>query len=602
MLHSLFRRFLMITLMLVLLTGAVLGEESELPSAEARSQLVRVYLSRLGLTDRMDLTLASPYTVTTETGASLHFQADSQVAVLLRDGALYLYYEEMSLLAGQSIQLLRDTAEGETGFCLTNYPALYAGDLSVDIRDEKLRPILTLHVEDYLLGVVPYEMSESFPLEALKAQAVAARTYALRKQNPSADYDVVDTTNDQVYKGYIAGNTRTERAILETRGVCGFYKGQLAQCYYAASNGGQTELATDVWPTTEDFGYYAFGEDPYDLANPASVVRSFILQKSYAEDETAPYALRKLLAQQLSEELAALGYDPAPESVRVDEVLNVSVDTPVAEGNKRMTMFHLTVRISGRTRSDIAQPAEDPSPEEVSLFLVEEGTPSPTPTPVSTSFTPVVTVTPSPTPAPVYGPFTSIEDTFTLDLEIFPTAESALGLDISSNYDNELWSVSETKDAFAVEARRYGHGVGMSQRGAQWMALMYQKSYQEILAFYYPGMTLMRYPEEDAHFTEPDPQLKATAGPAPTPTPRPTPMPLTLKAEEGQWYASVTEIDDDSSLNLRSEPDLNSEILTRLYKNQRLLVVERCEEDGWVKVRTDTIEGYVVEKYLTKDE
>lgn len=96
----------------------------------------------------------------------------------------------------------------------------------------------------YCLGVVPYEMSDSFPLEALKAQAVAARTYALRSQNPTQPYDLVDTTNDQVYRGYVPGNDRTERAIRETRGVCGFYRDQLAQCYYSASNGGQTEL---VW-------------------------------------------------------------------------------------------------------------------------------------------------------------------------------------------------------------------------------------------------------------------------------------------------------------------------------------------------------------------
>ena len=52
--------------------------------------------------------------------------------MLLRDGALYLYYEGMSQLAGQSVTLLRDAAEGESGFRLTNYPALYAGDLQID--------------------------------------------------------------------------------------------------------------------------------------------------------------------------------------------------------------------------------------------------------------------------------------------------------------------------------------------------------------------------------------------------------------------------------------------------------------------------------------
>ena len=102
--------------------------------------------------------------------------------------------------------------------------------------------MLTLGVEDYLLGVVPYEMGDSFPLEALKAQAIAARTYALRKSGSSEDYDVEDTTNDQAYRGRSASSPLSEQAVRETKGICGVYKGALAQCFYSASNGGQTEL------------------------------------------------------------------------------------------------------------------------------------------------------------------------------------------------------------------------------------------------------------------------------------------------------------------------------------------------------------------------
>ena len=155
---------------------------------------------------------------------------------------------------------------------------------------------------------------------------------------------------------------------------------------------------------------------------------------------------------------------------------------------------------------------------------------------------------------------------------------------------------------FAIYGGGYGHGVGMSQRGAQWMAGAYGKTYQEILAFYYPGLTLMRYAEEPLTLTRPEEALSATAGPAPSPTPRPTVMPLTQQPQADQWIALVTEIDDDSSLNLRETPDLNGNIQMRLYKNQRLLVLERCAEDGWVKVRTDMAEGYVMEKYLTPEE
>lgn len=595
------RRCLALLLMLALPLCAAQAQDMTLPSAGARDQTVRVYLSRLNLTDRMDLTLVSAYSVHTQAGAQLHFQAGSEVAVLLRDGALYLYYEGMSQLAGQSVTLLRDAVEGESGFRLTNYPALYAGDLQIDVVDGKVRPILSVHVEDYLLGVVPYEMSDSFPLEALKAQAVAARTYALRSQDPSQPYDLVDTTNDQVYRGYLPGNDQTERAIQETRGVCGFYRDQLAQCYYSASNGGQTELVETVWPTDEDFGYYAFGDDPYDVENPDSVVRTFEIKKTYGEEETAPYALRNLLATQLFDQLTALGYDPAPESVRVDGVSAVSVSGAASEDNKYMTRLTLTVSISGRTRKNAPAPVVDLNAEEVSLFEVVDETPSPTPTVQTTGFMPVVTVTPSPTPTPVYGPFTPIEEPFTLELDIFPTAEQALGLDITAHYDNELWSVRETDDAYIVEARRFGHGVGMSQRGAQWMAAEYGKTYQEIIAFYYPGLTLMRYEDQPAQMTQPEAALAATPGPAPTPTPRPTLMPMTLTPQEGQWLATVTEIDDDSSLNLRKTPDLGGEILMRLYKGQQLLVLERCPQEGWVKVRTDVAEGYVVEDYLTAE-
>lgn len=595
------RRCLALMLVLALPLCAACAQEQTLPSAGERDQTVRVYLSRLNLTDRMDLSLVSAYSVNTQQGAQLHFQAGSEVAVLLRDGALYLYYEGMSQLAGQSVTLLRDAAEGESGFRLTNYPALYAGDLQIDLVDGKIRPVLSVHVEDYLLGVVPYEMSDSFPLEALKAQAVAARTYALRSQNPTQPYDLVDTTNDQVYRGYVPGNDRTERAIRETRGVCGFYRDQLAQCYYSASNGGQTELVETVWPTDEDFGYYAFGDDPYDVANPDSVVRTFEMKKAYGEEETAPYALRSLLATQLFDQLIALGYDPTPESVRVDGVSAVSVSGAASEDNKYMTRLTLTVSISGRTRKNAPAPVVDLNAEEVSLFEVVEETPSPTPTVQATGFVPVVTVTPSPTPTPVYGPFTPIEEPFTLELDIFPTAEQALGLDITAHYDNELWSVRETGDSFVIEARRFGHGVGMSQRGAQWMAAEHGKTYQEIIAFYYPGLTLMRYEDQPAQMIQPEAALAATPGPAPTPTPRPTLMPMTLTPGEGQWLATVTEIDDDSSLNLRKTPDLGGEILMRLYKGQQVLVLERCPQEGWVKVRTDVAEGYVVEEYLTAE-
>ena len=591
-------------LLLAGLAAPVLADSAEIPSAgQTIDPQVRVLLRRLQITDRIDVSLSSAYGLCTEQGTELYLPGGSQISFQLKEGSIFVYCGALTLNGGADLTLTRyaDPGATEIGFRRVNYPALYQGDLRLKISEGALLPILTLHVEDYLLGVVPYEMSNSFPLEALKAQTVAARTYVLRKRSPDADYDVVDTTNDQVFRGYVSGYGNAEKAVEETYGVCGFYKGKLAQCYYAASNGGQTELVESVWPGDGDYGYYTVADDPYDVENPYSVVKSVTLQKSYTNEEhdIAPYGLRNLLATVLRDELTALGFDPAPASIRVNTVSDVRLS---GEG-KRMDTLYLTVQISGRTRQDAAVPAVDSDQEEVSLVLdgsAETAAPTPGSSP-SPEVSAVPSATPSATPAPVYGPFTAIEQPFQLEIAIFPTAEKLLAMSISSNYENELWTLVETDTAYRLEARRFGHGVGMSQRGAEWMAGRYQKTYQEILAFYYPGMSLMRYDFAESALPAAPEALAATPGPAPTPTPRPTLMPLSEQPTDGQWIALVTGIDDDSSLNLRSLPDLSGDIVMRLYKNQRLLVLERCEEEGWVKVRTDAAEGYVMESYLTAE-
>ena len=612
--RSVKNRWLAVLTALLLFTGLaapVLADSAGISSAgQTIDPQVRVLLRRLQITDRIDVSLSSAYGLRTAQGTELYLPGGSQISFQLKENSIFVYCGSLTLNGGDDLTLTRyaDPDATEIGFRRVNYPALYQGDLRLKISEGVLQPILTLHVEDYLLGVVPYEMSNSFPLEALKAQTVAARTYVLRKRGTAGDYDVVDTTNDQVFRGYISGYGNAEKAVEETYGVCGFYKGQLAQCYYAASNGGQTELVESVWPGNGDFGYYAVTDDPYDVENPYSVVKSVTFQKSYtnAEHDVAPYGLRNLLATVLREELLALGLDPTPASVRVNAVSDVALS---GEG-KRMDTLHLTVQLSGRTRQEAASPSEDADQEEVSLILAGSGEtaspsalPSPTPSSDAPSATPSAapSSTPSATSAPVYGPFVTIEQPFELDVPIFPTAEKLLAMSISSNYENELWTLVETDTAYRLEARRFGHGVGMSQRGAEWMAGRYQKTYQEILSFYYPGMSLMRYDFAESALPAAPEALAATPGPAPTPTPRPTLMPVSEEPADGQWIALVTGIDDDSSLNLRSLPDLSGEIVMRLYKNQRLLVLEHCEEEGWVKVRTDAAEGYVMESYLTAE-
>ncbi len=609
------KRWLALSLCLLMLPFGTAANKADLPpsdieKAAARPQIVRVQLSRLGITNRMDIVLDGIYSLGNKGQASMIFERGSQLTFMLAGGSLKVYYQGMSFNAGAGVYLTRYQADdgAENGIRLVGQEALYEGDLELNADGEVIRPILHIHVEDYLHGVVPYEMSNEFPLEALKAQAVTARTYALRKQDSAKPYDLVDTTNDQVFKGRVKGYERADQAVEETRGVCGFYKNELAQCFYGASNGGQTELVEHVWTGGGDYGYYQTADDAYDLENPLSLVKTFTVKKKPGKNEAVGFGLRKLLADALKDELVKKGYDPAPESLRVDEVQALSVDTPAfPDPSRLMSKFHITFLYSGRTRTDAVVPAAgqgaaDADQEEIFLFETPTPSPAPTPTPkdggILSDITPSPEPTPAPTPEPVYGEFQAVKEPVTLDLDVFPAVEQNLALGLNDGYDNEMLTVVEKANSFTVEARRYGHGVGMSQRGAEWMAARYGKTYLDILHFYYPGMALKQFPDQDAELPLLDSQELATPGPPPTPTPRPTLMPVTGETPKGAWVATVTGIDDDSTLNLRAAPDMSGEVLMRLYKHQPLLVLERCQEAGWVKVKTDVVEGYVMEKFL----
>ena len=560
--------------------------------AEASAPNVRVLLRRLALTDRADLTLDGVYTADAGDGLSMAFPRGSQVTIQIRENRLYLFYQGMSLRLGTSLRLTRNAAENPsaTGIRFERGGNLYPGDLLLTVEGGALRPVLTLSIEDYLQGVVPYEMSDSFPLEALKAQAVCARTYALAKMDTSRDYDVVDTTNDQVFRGIDASYQNAIRAVRETAGVVGTYKDKLATCFYSASNGGQTELVNHVWGGEGDWSYYAMTDDPYDLENPESLVRRATLRMDGSGFKAA---FLQLIADRMSGEMKKQGFAAEADCFRVDSLTDVQLGGQAfPEPSRLMTKLTLTFTWSGR-RLISAAPQETKTPfvvdddEDISLFSTAAPTKTPTEAPTAT-----------PVPTPAYSEFIAASEPATLTLDLFPEVIRALNLSIGGT-DNEMVTLVKKDDAFVLESRRYGHGVGMSQRGAQWMAGEYGKLFHEILAFYYPGMVLMRVNAGDPVLPTPPALLAATPAPPATPTPRPTLMPVATDAlPEGAWVAFVTNIEDNSSLNLRMEPSQASEILMRLYKNQRLIVLETCEDPAWAYVKTDVIEGYVMLAFL----
>ena len=113
-----------------------------------------------------------------------------------------------------------------------------AGRSTVDVVDGKLRAINVVGLEQYLYGVVPSEMPSDWSAEALKAQAVAARSYAMATRQVGAPYDVFDDTRSQMYLGLSHEDPATNAAVDATKGQVLYYGGKVATTYFSSTSGG----------------------------------------------------------------------------------------------------------------------------------------------------------------------------------------------------------------------------------------------------------------------------------------------------------------------------------------------------------------------------
>ena len=141
----------------------------------------------------------------------------------------------------------------------------YRGALRFVAEDRTLRIINVVDLETYLRGVVPAEMQASWNLEALKAQAVAARTYTLASLDPEANYDVCATILCQKYDGVTIEHPRSDQAIWETMGVVLTYGGDFAKTYYHADSGGVLASSSEVWGNASP---YLIAQQDVDMASP----------------------------------------------------------------------------------------------------------------------------------------------------------------------------------------------------------------------------------------------------------------------------------------------------------------------------------------------
>lgn len=144
----------------------------------------------------------------------------------------------------------------------------YRGYLTFDTVDKQLAAINNVGLEEYLYGVVPREMPSTFSYEALKAQAVAARSYAICSvtRNKDKSFDLYDTVSSQVYGGFDAERDNVRKAVDETRGQILLSEGKVVNATYSSSNGGYTADANDVWGAK--YKYLISKEDKYSINEP----------------------------------------------------------------------------------------------------------------------------------------------------------------------------------------------------------------------------------------------------------------------------------------------------------------------------------------------
>lgn len=159
------------------------------------------------------------------------------------------------------------------GYSAYDFPAtgvgssrLYRGVIEVVKGQSKgLTAVNQVNMEEYLYGVVPCEVSASWHTEALKAQAVAARSMATFQYSRfvSRGYNLVDTTTSQVYRGITAEHINTTQAVDATSGKIATYNGKVAETLYSASSGGYTADAKYVWGNSVP--YLVAKPDPYEV-------------------------------------------------------------------------------------------------------------------------------------------------------------------------------------------------------------------------------------------------------------------------------------------------------------------------------------------------
>jgi stage II sporulation protein D len=246
-----------------------------LSSGVEAADSIRVLLSADVL--RLDIRSGDPVWVTDAKGRGQALRASAQVVVagtgFLLNG-IRMQTEQLTLHSGEqglTLTFPRPTRKSKGADVLSSDSGIeisVSGFVHLVRKGKGFLVINRVNMEEYVKGVVPAEVSSAWHPEMLKAQAVAARTYALYQQMLSAtrEYDVAATVQDQVYHGKQGVDAGILRAVEETRGLVVTYQDAPIYAAFSSTAAGLTEDAMNVW--SKEYPYLKGVECPFDLMSP----------------------------------------------------------------------------------------------------------------------------------------------------------------------------------------------------------------------------------------------------------------------------------------------------------------------------------------------
>jgi len=346
-----------------------------------------------------------------------------------------------------------DMSEGIISVSGKNYRG---GVMLYNSSGDTVRFINVINLEKYLYGVLPKEMSSSYPLEALKAQAVAARSFSMGNINRhnSLGYDICNTQCCQVYGGVSSEVAKCSSAVNETEGMVAYYAGKPVSCYYSANNGGYIESSKDIWGT--EVGYLQTKKDDY---NPEY-------------NWTAEFTTEKL-----SSILKEAGYS-------IGTVTGINILKKTEGGSVTSIEF---VGTNGKTtidKSKIRSLLGSSTVKSLKFSITKSSLSSEA----------------SPAKAYVKGVSGSATEKILSGISVVDKNGNVITLDANSVVaqantgkttiqGSAASSGEEGIDGIVISGKGYGHCIGMSQMGAKAMAEE-GFTYDEILKYYYIGITV----------------------------------------------------------------------------------------------------------------